>query len=226
MNRFIIAICSLAFVVLLSSCETTQRFGSKHKRFSSDRIALFDTKRHKKPRRSSRTYAYKSKKRTPSANKAEADSRNHNTVVVNKKARYHSERNNILREAKKYNGIPYVYGGKKPDQGFDCSGFVSYVFTNNQIYIGGNATSLSKLGSPKEPEDLNKGDLVFFGQHGQVSHVGIVTMNDGKNLTMIHSASSSGIRSDNVTHSDYWRPRLMFGVDVITSHFEEDLGMK
>jgi cell wall-associated NlpC family hydrolase len=82
------------------------------------------------------------------------------------------------------------------------------------------------MGRQKSPNELNAGDLVFFGENGKVTHVGIVSMNDGKNLTMIHSSTSAGIKSDNVYHTDYWNQRLLFGVDIVSSHFEEDLGMK
>ncbi len=92
----------------------------------------------------------------------------------------------IIAEAEKYIGIPYVYGGTTPD-GFDCSGFVKYVFNKFGITLkrvsrdqyAYNGTSVAK-------NDLQPGDLVFFGTGGYVSHVGIYA-GGGQ---MIHSPST------------------------------------
>lgn len=230
MNRFTYTLSLLAILFIFNSCQTTQPYGSRHDRYSSDRIANFDDAKHGKRARStsrSRSYTRSSPKKSET-NRTNTVVASHSTTQSSKfkKVNYHSERNSILREAQKYKGIPYLYGGKNPESGFDCSGFVSYVFNSNKIYINGSASSLSRLGRKKNPNELNAGDLVFFGEKGKVTHVGIVSMNDGTNLTMIHSSTSAGIRSDNVYHSDYWNKRLMFGVDIVSSHFEEDLGMK
>ena len=230
MNRLLYLFFLLSIVFIVSSCQTTNKYGSRHSRFSSERIANFGgskaTKKRSSKSRSGRSYASASKKRRLSVGRTNSTSNSGSTVSSIKKVRYHSERNSILRDAQKYKGVPYVYGGKKPSQGFDCSGFVTYVFEENQIYIQGSAASLATMGRKKDPKALNPGDLVFFGEGNKVTHVGIVSMNDGKNLTMIHSSSSAGIRSDNIYFSDYWSRKLLYGVDIVSSHFEEDLGMK
>ena len=92
----------------------------------------------------------------------------------------------VLAEAAKYLGIPYVYGGSTP-AGFDCSGFVQYVYRN----CGINLTRVSrdqyaKNGTYVSKNELQPGDLVFFGTNGVVGHVGIY-VGDGK---MIHSPST------------------------------------
>lgn len=230
MNRLLYLFSLLSIVFIITSCQTTNKYGSRHSRFSSERIANFGgekaSKKRSTKRRSTRSYAGATKKKRTTTHKSRSTTPSKSTASSVRKVRYHSERTSILRDAQKYKGVPYVYGGKKPSQGFDCSGFVTYVFKQNQIYINGSAASLSAMGRKKDPKELNPGDLVFFGEGNKVTHVGIVSMNDGKNLTMIHSSSSAGIRSDNIYFSDYWSKRLLYGVDIVSSHFEEDLGMK
>ena len=210
-------------LVTVTSCATKKSYGSRHSRYSSDRIAMMDKKSQ-----GNRSYTSQSNSR---AKERDAYTTSPNTTTTTKspdirKVRYHAERNAIVREASKYQGVPYVYGGKNPSEGFDCSGFVSYVLNAQQIHIAGTAQALSRMGHRKAIQELHIGDLVFFGTVNDISHVGIITLNDGENISMIHASSSQGIKSDNITHSDYWRERLLFGVDIITPHLEEDLGMK
>ena len=224
MNRFNVFACLLSILLLLASCQQNVRYGSKYSRYSNDRIALFGGKN----KQSTKT------RHRPKRQVVVADHRdkspNHNSVNYSQddfqKVKYHSERTKVLFQANKYQGIPYHYGGKSPSTGFDCSGFVGYVFSEENFPLKGTASQLSRLGHKKSPDQLQKGDLVFFGSNGKINHVGIITLNDGENLTMIHSSSSSGIRSDNITHSDYWSKRMLFGTDVITAHLEGSLSLK
>ena len=208
---------TLLGLIFFSSCSTTKEYGSLHKKFSEDRIAHFN---NDVPRN---TYKNNTPRKKSSKTVLHYSNSNVTSSYSSSKVMYHSERNNVLREANKYQGIPYAYGGKSPDKGFDCSGFVTYVYGKQGVMINGNAQSLSKVGRRKSPKDLVKGDLVFFGEGNKISHVGIITLNDGKNLSMIHSSSTGGIRADNITHSDYWRPKLLFGTDVISAFLEEEM---
>ena len=107
----------------------------------------------------------------------------------------------LLEEAASHIGTPYVYGGAGP-RGFDCSGYVMYVF--RQIGISLNRTCTTQLcsGQVVEKEDLLPGDLVFFqGTYGGpslVSHIGIYTGNG----RFLH-ASSRGIQYDDLDSSYY-----------------------
>ncbi len=92
----------------------------------------------------------------------------------------------ILEEADKYLGIMYVYGGTTP-AGFDCSGFVRYVFNNCGITLKRvSRDQYAYNGESVAKSELQPGDLVFFGSGGYVSHVGIYA-GGGQ---MIHSPST------------------------------------
>lgn len=101
----------------------------------------------------------------------------------------------LMEEANKYVGYPYVWGGSNPRTSFDCSGFVSWVFTETGVSNTGRkgATGLYKLCTEVASEDARPGDLVFFkGTMGPdvpgVTHVGIYVGNGW----MIHCGDPIG----------------------------------
>lgn len=98
----------------------------------------------------------------------------------------------LIEEAEKYLGYPYVWGGSEPYTSFDCSGFISWIFTETGVRNIGRlgATGLYGACSPVEPENARPGDLIFFtgtlgdgvdGNDG-ITHVGLY-VGDGM---MIH----------------------------------------
>lgn len=126
-----------------------------------------------------------------------------------------SKRANIVSTAKKYIGKPYVYGGKKPSSGFDCSGFTTHVYKENGVSVSGPSHAQAKQGRKKSMKELKEGDLVFFGSRNKVSHVGIVASVDHNRLQVIHSTSSRGVVVDDISGSDYWQKRYLFGRDIL-----------
>jgi len=62
---------------------------------------------------------------------------------------------------------------------------------------------------------LKEGDLVFFGSKRKVSHVAIVASVEKNKIEVIHSTSSRGVVIDNISNSDYWQKRYLFGRDVL-----------
>ncbi len=98
----------------------------------------------------------------------------------------------IVKFSKTLLGTEYVYGGTTP-KGFDCSGFVQYVFKNFDISLERVASSQATQGRDVSSRDLSAGDLVFFdtdGGHNSISHVGIY-IGSGQ---FIHAASGSSTR--------------------------------
>lgn len=78
----------------------------------------------------------------------------------------------IVKEAEKYIGTKYVYGGSSP-AGFDCSGLVQYTMKKVGISVNRSSRDQYKNGSAVAKSDLQAGDLVFFSKGGSISHVGI-----------------------------------------------------
>lgn len=96
----------------------------------------------------------------------------------------------ILINALSLTGIKYRYGGSSPETGFDCSGFVRYVFSEAaNIALPHNARAISQIGNMISPDKLEPGDLVFFNTMKKTfSHVGIYLGNN----RFIHAPSSGG----------------------------------
>jgi cell wall-associated NlpC family hydrolase len=76
----------------------------------------------------------------------------------------------VVDEARKYLGVPYVWGGASPS-GFDCSGLTLYVYAKFGVQFSHGATVQAAAGEPVT--DLRPGDLVFFGGSGYYHHVAI-----------------------------------------------------
>ncbi len=93
---------------------------------------------------------------------------------------------NILETAKQFLGVPYKYGGSSPS-GFDCSGFVQYVYGLHGIKLPRVAADQAKAGTKVDTPAV--GDLVFFAENGSVVHVGIYAGNN----TFIHANRKQGV---------------------------------
>ena len=108
----------------------------------------------------------------------------------------------MLKEAEKYLGYPYVWGGSSPSTSFDCSGFVSWVINHSGWNVGRlGAQGLCNICTPVSSANARPGDLIFFkGTYDTpgVSHVGIYVGNG----MMIHCGSPISYASINTS---YWQ---------------------
>ncbi len=116
-------------------------------------------------------------------------------------------RKEIVKFAYKYRGTGYRSGGNDPS-GFDCSGFVNYVFNANKIELPRTSRDQQKQSRPLKAVDTKPGDLVFFANGASVNHVGIVVENKNGAITMIHSSTSQGIVVTEIDTSNYWKNRV------------------
>ena len=97
-----------------------------------------------------------------------------------------SRASQVVAIAMQYLGIPYVWGGSSPSQGFDCSGLVSYVYSQIGVYLPHHAASQFSYGVPVAYSELQPGDLVFFNGLG---HMGLYIGNN----QMIHAPHTGDV---------------------------------
>lgn len=110
----------------------------------------------------------------------------------------------ILSFAAQFLGTPYVWGGTTPSPGFDCSGYVQYVYRHAGISLNRTSEQQFNNGVSVSRSELRPGDIVFFHTYSSsASHVGIYVGNN----TMINS-SNGGVSYDDMTNS-YWAARYL-----------------
>jgi cell wall-associated NlpC family hydrolase len=105
----------------------------------------------------------------------------------------------VLATAKRYLGTRYRYGGESPVSGFDCSGFVQYVFGRNGVDLPRTSRQQATAGRPVplDVESLRPGDLLLFASGGTtVNHVAIYV---GNNRILHSTAGAGGVVYDDLT---------------------------
>lgn len=129
------------------------------------------------------------------------------------------ERDSIILYAKQYMGTPYLYAGNDPKKGFDCSGFVNYVFQHFEVTVPRSSSGYKNLGTAKSAEDFKVGDvLVFYGYKNKniVGHVGIICEANGMHSKFIHASSGkAGSVTISDLDSDHYSKRFYKCVDVL-----------
>lgn len=122
----------------------------------------------------------------------------------------------ILKDAEKYLGAPYKYAGNT-SSGFDCSGFTTKVFDENNTKLPRRSEDQSNAGQQISIKEAKPGDLVFFATTGgsKVSHVGIVhdIGNDGE-VKFIHASTSKGVIISSLNEK-YWNKSYLFARRVL-----------
>ena len=119
----------------------------------------------------------------------------------------------ILAKATQYLGTPYVYGGASPS-GFDCSGFVYYVYGTFGISVGRTPDAQYQAGTVVDKASLQPGDIVLFaGTYASgISHSGIYAGNG----QFIHSPNSRSTVSYSDLTSGYWGEHFYCGIRVVS----------
>jgi hypothetical protein len=104
----------------------------------------------------------------------------------------------VLNTADQYIGVPYTWGGTSPSSGFDCSGFVQYVFGKQGVRLPRTSREQAQVGTSLSPDwrAISAGDLVMFAENGRISHVAIYA---GHNRIIHSTSSGGGVRYDDLS---------------------------
>ena len=125
----------------------------------------------------------------------------------------------LVTYAKTLVGIPYLYASTNPAQGFDCSGFISYVFNHFQIAVPRSSVDFTNVGKTIDVQAAKEGDLILFTGTVDsiriVGHMGIVTENVDT-LKFIHSTSGKAYGVTISPFSEHYKKRFVKVVRVFT----------
>lgn len=125
----------------------------------------------------------------------------------------------LMDFAKSMMGTPYRYASSNPDRGFDCSGFVNYVFKNFGFKVPRSSPEFARAGVPVKLNEAKVGDvLIFTGSNPRVrkiGHVGIISSIEDGVIKFIHSSSgkANGVTITNL--DGYYKSRFIKAVSII-----------
>ncbi|HOY31358.1 MAG TPA: C40 family peptidase [Bacteroidales bacterium] len=118
----------------------------------------------------------------------------------------------VIDFGKQFLGLKYKYHGQSP-QGFDCSGYVSYIFGKFGYSFPHSSSAMSTLGQKVDLKEARKGDFIFFkgrsSKSSGVGHVALIIEADSGQVTMMHSTCMSGVIIEKYNTSPYYTSRYV-----------------
>lgn len=118
-----------------------------------------------------------------------------------------------IKFAETLEGVKYTYGGTSLEKGFDCSGFVWYVFNHFKIKVPRTSESFTNAGKEVSIEDSKIADIILFtgtdSKSASVGHMGFITSNEKGRITFIHASSGVGKRVMKSQMSTYFVSRFV-----------------
>ena len=119
----------------------------------------------------------------------------------------------VVDFAKTLIGIPYKYASTDPKIGFDCSGFITYVFNHFNIIVPRSSIDFTNVGKEVSLTNAKPGDLILFtgtdSTEKFVGHMGLVVTNQNNQLEFIHSTSGKKYGVTITPFNDYYHSRFM-----------------
>ncbi|TSD67750.1 NlpC/P60 family protein [Inquilinus sp. KBS0705] len=119
-------------------------------------------------------------------------------------------------------GVPYKYGSTDPQQGFDCSGFITYVFNHFGIQVPRTSVDFTYVNREISLQDAKTGDLVLFTGTDStirvVGHMGIIIARTGQPLTFIHSTSGKAMGVTETPLNTYYMGRYVKTIRVFAAN--------
>ena len=149
-------------------------------------------------------------------NTSTANGANHSNVIKNKNSgrdinSKNVSTNDVVSFAETLIGIKYKYGAESVEDGFDCSGFVNYVFNHFGISVPRVTVDFTNAGNEVPVEESKPGDIILFtgsnAKSRRVGHVGIIIENENGNVKFIHASTSRGVMISGM--NSYFMPRFI-----------------
>ena len=125
----------------------------------------------------------------------------------------------IISFARTLLGTPYRYGSTDPAVGFDCSGFITYVFNHFKIEVPRSSIDFDHSGQPIPLPQVKKGDLILFtgtdSTERFIGHIGIIVSNDSGKVQFIHSSSGKAYGVVITPLDSYYMGRYMKTIRIL-----------
>lgn len=119
----------------------------------------------------------------------------------------------LMAFAETLKGVPYRYASTDPKVGFDCSGFITYVFNHFGIQVPRSSIDFTDVGKYIPKEEARRGDIILFtgtdSTEKFVGHMGLITANNGGKIEFIHSTSGKAYGVTVTPLSDYYMSRFV-----------------
>ena len=118
----------------------------------------------------------------------------------------------VMQFAETLKGVPYVYASANPNVGFDCSGFITYVFNHFNISVPRSSIDFTNVGKTIPVEQAKRGDIILFTGTNplekHVGHMGLIVSN-GDSLRFIHSTSGKAMGVTVTALGEYYQKRFV-----------------
>lgn len=129
-------------------------------------------------------------------------------------------RSSLVAYARSFVGQPYRAGGDNPKRGFDCSGFVHYVFAHYGLQLPRTSAEQARSGKEVARNEVRAGDIAYFRRspQGRVFHVAIVVGVRSGEVQMVHATTSRGVVEDALGTAPFWRDQYVGFRNVLGGH--------
>ena len=124
----------------------------------------------------------------------------------------------LIAYAETLKGVPYLYGSTDPKSGFDCSGFITYVFNHFNVAVPRQSVGFTYVNRRIDLKNAKTGDLILFTGTDStikvVGHMGILMVDPGREIKFLHSTSG---KDDGVTETPlnaYYQGRYMHTIRI------------
>ncbi|MGK0455182.1 MAG: cell wall-associated NlpC family hydrolase [Paraglaciecola sp.] len=127
-----------------------------------------------------------------------------------------SKADKVVKNALKYNGVPYKFGGTSK-RGMDCSGVIYVAFGQENIQLPRISREMAKRGRKISLNNVKKGDLLFFrtvNSRRRINHVGLITSIKNGQILFIHSTSSKGVIVSALSQK-YWKNAFVKATSIL-----------